>query len=236
MPRPGTGPGERRGWLGRSGVASLQLRNLYPDLQVFYGARSGCLPARRDAGLSVRRLAVEVSRALREEVVELIPAAIVSDPEVPRGWRGWGAPPHRPRVRRGRRRLTSASSSPPAGAGLQDSLGPPPRADLALATLCRGLEALSDDSRMSRCDSQQRKCRPVRLSPALFPVPQGMNTDSHGAGELRLAESDEASQCRDVVSGSYASPRKTRPEPCRDRSLELLVRDLRKVTHPYRSM
>lgn len=107
-------------------------------------------------------------------------------------------------------RLTPAVSGwanrrPKSGSNLGDGLDGPLRRHCWTA-LCRGLEVLSNYSRMARGNSQQRESRAFGLPSTLFPVPQGMNTDLHGTGEFNLAKPDESSQCSDVIPRGNAFP------------------------------
>ena len=59
---------------------------------------------------------------------------------------------------------------------------------------------LTQDSRMSGRNPQERKRGAFGMSSPLFPIPQGMNTYFHGLGEVRLGETDKAPQHRDILS------------------------------------
>ena len=54
---------------------------------------------------------------------------------------------------------------------------------------------------MPRGNPQQGESRTFRSPPTLFPVAQGVNTDSDCLCELRLGEADEITQRRNVSTG-----------------------------------
>ena len=115
-----------------------------------------------------------------------------------------------------------ASRRPNCESNLGDGLDGPLHCHGWMA-LCRRLEVLSNDPWMARCDFKQRKSRPVGLSPTLFPIPQGMDTNLHGTGELRLAQPDKSSECGDIIPRGHAFPCKPSPKLCWDSIPKLLV-------------
>jgi hypothetical protein len=54
---------------------------------------------------------------------------------------------------------------------------------------------------MSSSDAEQCAGRSFRRAAVLFPVPEGMDADAHGACEARLGQADEASEGGDVIPG-----------------------------------
>ena len=54
---------------------------------------------------------------------------------------------------------------------------------------------------MSGSDAEQGESRSFGRAAVLFPIPEGMDADAHGACETRLGQADEASESGDVITG-----------------------------------
>ena len=76
---------------------------------------------------------------------------------------------------------------------------------------------------MPRRDPQKCDRGPFRLPSSLLPVAQGVNADLDRAGELRLSQTDEASQRCDVLPGFETSLNQALSESGRNCSLELFI-------------
>lgn len=54
---------------------------------------------------------------------------------------------------------------------------------------------------MSGSDAEQRERGAFGRAAVLFPIPQRVDADAHGASETRLGQADEASEGGDVITG-----------------------------------
>lgn len=54
---------------------------------------------------------------------------------------------------------------------------------------------------MSGSDAEQGERRSFGRAAVLFPIPEGVDADAHGASETRLGQADEASEGGDVITG-----------------------------------
>src|SRR5258708_39607173 len=65
----------------------------------------------------------------------------------------------------------------------------------------RCFQVLAEDAWMSSSDAEQGERRSFGRAAVLFPIPEGMDADAHGARETRLGQSDESSEGGDVITG-----------------------------------
>lgn len=54
---------------------------------------------------------------------------------------------------------------------------------------------------MTSRDAKKRERWSLGGTSALFPVSQGVNTDTHGASEFELGKANKPAECSDVLSG-----------------------------------
>jgi hypothetical protein len=63
---------------------------------------------------------------------------------------------------------------------------------------CRGWHVFPNDPWMARCDAQECERSPFRPPAILFPIPQGVHTNSERFGKLSLRKPDESTKRSDV--------------------------------------
>lgn len=80
-------------------------------------------------------------------------------------------------------------------------------------------------------DAQQGDCGTLRMTPALLPVAESVNADSHGVSELHLGEPDKAPQGCDVLAGFKLSEHEAFSNARGNGLGELFLNQLWNLTH-----
>jgi hypothetical protein len=89
---------------------------------------------------------------------------------------------------------------------------------------------------MPGSDAQQGDRWAFWMPPALFPVPEGVDADTHGESELRLRETYETPQGRNVFARFNLSEHEALSDACRDGPGELFFGQLWDFSHDLSSM
>ena len=82
--------------------------------------------------------------------------------------------------------------------------------------------AFLNDSGVPCRDAKEGKGRSIRETSSLFPIPEGVNADSHSLGELSLGHCEVFTEQSDVFSRLERSMKKSPVSPCWNGSGEVL--------------